>query len=66
MKLVDALIKHHRPALHVHGHWHFDYGRTHKIGTKIVGLNCNMTDAALLDRSTLLWTRTPEGTEGTR
>ena len=62
MKRVDALIKHHRPALHVHGHWHFDYCRTHKTGTTIVGLNCNTTDASLLDRATLLWTRASEDT----
>ena len=62
MKLVDALINHHRPALHVHGHWHFDYCCVHKTGTTIVGLNCNTTDPAYLDRATLLWSHTNEET----
>ena len=58
MKSVDALIRRHRPTLHVHGHWHSRYSRTHKTGTITEGLNCNELDSAYLDEATLLWSRT--------
>ena len=57
MKRVDALIRHHRPTLHIHGHWHSRYERLHKNGTRVIGLDCNQLDSAYLDDSTLLWSR---------
>ena len=60
MKRVDTLIRHHRPSLHVHGHWHANYSRAHKNGTIITGLNCNELDSSYLDEATLLWSRPPE------
>lgn len=58
MKSVDKLIRHHRPTLHVHGHWHTKYERPHKSGTLTIGLDCNQLDPAYLDEATLLWSRT--------
>ena len=58
MKSVDTLIRRHRPALHVHGHWHSQYTSQHKNGTIIAGLNCNELDSTYLDEATLLWSRT--------
>ena len=58
MKRVDTLIQHHRPTLHMHGHWHTNYVRPHKNGTVTVGLNCNELDPTYLDEATLLWSRT--------
>jgi len=60
MKLIDALIKKHRPMRLMHGHWHSRYDRRHAKGTIITGLDCNQLDAAYLDDSTLLWSRAPE------
>lgn len=57
MKRVDKLIRHHRPTLHVHGHWHTRYTRQHKRGTVIEGLNCNELDSTFLEEATLLWSR---------
>lgn len=57
MQCVDALIRHHRPPLHVHGHWHTRYARQHPVGTTVVGLNCNELDPAYLEEATLLWSR---------
>jgi len=58
MKRVDTLIRHHRPSLHVHGHWHTKYSRPHKNGTTVItGLNCNELDSTYLDEATLLWSR---------
>lgn len=57
MKHVDKLIRHHRPTLHIHGHWHTAYTRTHKNGTITIGLNCNELDSSYLDEGTLLWSR---------
>lgn len=54
MQQIDALIRRHRPALHVHGHWHRKYERQHEIGTRIVGLDCNN---ASLEDAILLWSR---------
>jgi hypothetical protein len=56
MERVDALIRRHRPQLHVHGHWHVKYEREQE-GTAIVGLDCNTLDPAYLDAATLLWSR---------
>lgn len=64
MKHVDALIRRHRPALHVHGHWHVRYTRQHKVGTIIAGLDCNQLDSTYLDSSILLWSRTQGIVEG--
>ena len=58
MKRVDKLIQHHRPTLHMHGHWHTNYTRPHKNGTITTGLNCNELDSTYLDEATLLWSRT--------
>ena len=58
MTRVDTLIRHHRPKLHVHGHWHARYTRQHDVGTIIEGLDCNQIDAAQIGRSVLLWART--------
>lgn len=55
MARVDALIRHHRPKLAVHGHWHSRYSRLHEIGTNVTGLDCNQ--ASYLDDSVILWTR---------
>ena len=60
MKLVDKLIRHHRPSLHIHGHWHTRYTRQHKVGTIVAGLNCNEIDPTYLDEATLLWSRGAE------
>lgn len=60
MKCVDALIKKHRPPLHVHGHWHTRYDRRHMTGTIVTGLDCNQLDSTHLDDSTLLWSRDPQ------
>ena len=57
MKRVDALIQHHRPEIHVHGHWHSKYERLHKTGTRIIGLDCNQNDPTYLRDSALLWSR---------
>jgi hypothetical protein len=61
MKKIDALVRHHRPILHVHGHWHHRYQRQHEVGTCIEGLDCN---AALFEDTVLRWSRPSE--EGTR
>ena len=58
MKYVDKLIRRHRPALHVHGHWHSRYTRPHKNGSITEGLSCNELDSTYLDEATLLWSRT--------
>jgi hypothetical protein len=55
MRQIDALIKRHRPKLHVHGHWHHHYERRHAVGTRIVGLDCN---EARFEDAVLLWERT--------
>jgi hypothetical protein len=60
MKLIDALIVHHRPQLHIHGHWHTYYKRLHASGTLVIGLDCNQLDSTYLEDSTLLWSRTQE------
>lgn len=60
MKRVDALIRRHRPSLHIHGHWHSRYTRQHKNGSIIEGLNCNEIDPTYLDDATLLWSRSPD------
>jgi hypothetical protein len=60
MKYVDKLIRRHTPLLHVHGHWHCRYERTHTVGTRIEGLDCNKIDPSFLDDSTLLWSRKDE------
>lgn len=57
MKRVDALIRRHRPEIHVHGHWHSKYERRHKNGTRIIGLDCNQNDPTYLRDSVLLWSR---------
>jgi len=57
MDFVDRLIRHHKPTLHIHGHWHTQYSRTHKNGTLTIGLNCNEIDSSYLDEATLLWSR---------
>lgn len=57
MECIDALLSHHRPTRHFHGHWHFRYGRMHKSGTIITGLDCNQRDPTNLNNSTHLWTR---------
>lgn len=57
LRHVDTLIRHHRPALHIHGHWHVRYTRQHETGTIVAGLDCNQRDAAYLEASTLLWSR---------
>ena len=54
MQQVDGLIRRHRPALHVHGHWHWRGDRRHEIGTHLVGLDCNN---ARFEDAVLLWTR---------
>ena len=56
MKCVDKLIRHHRPALHVHGHWH-TRATTHRDATRIEALDCNQFDPTYLDDSVLLWSR---------
>jgi hypothetical protein len=53
MEMVAALIDGHRPALHVHGHWHHLYSMR-RGSTRVVGLDCN---GAGLARATLLWSR---------
>lgn len=57
MKRVDKLIRHYRPQLHTHGHWHTRYDRQHKNGTISAGLNCNEIDPTYLDEAALLWSR---------
>jgi len=54
MERVDALIKKHRPTLHIHGHWHTHYSRQHEVGTRVVGLHYN--EAPFSD-AVLLWSR---------
>jgi len=60
MKIVDDLIRHHRPSLHAHGHWHVRYNRRHHVGTIVVGLDRDKLD---LDDATLLWSREQKKTE---
>jgi calcineurin-like phosphoesterase family protein len=59
MKRVDALIKRHRPPLHVHGHWH-TRATTRRGTTRIEALDCNQLDPAYLEDSVLLWSRSHE------
>jgi hypothetical protein len=59
MRRVDALIRKHRPRLHVHGHWHAR-ATTRRGATRVEALDCNQIDSAYLDNSTLLWTREQE------
>jgi len=54
LRRIDALLKKHRPPLHVHGHWHHRYDRQHETGTRIAGLDCN---AARFEDAVLLWSR---------
>ena len=60
MKIVDALIKKHRPLKLLHGHWHVKYEFRHAKGTLVTGLDCNQLDHTYLDDSTLLWSRDQE------
>lgn len=60
MKLVNDLIKKHRPQRLMHGHWHRHYERRHAKGTIVTGLDCNQLDSMYLDDSTLLWSRDPQ------
>lgn len=53
MAMVRGLVEHHRPPLHVHGHWHAKYS-THLGATKVVGLNCNF---AKFPDAVMLWSR---------
>lgn len=55
MKHIDKLIRHHRPELHIHGHWHRKYERQHVTGTHVVGLDCNF--AHFFEDAVLLWSR---------
>ena len=57
MDRIDMLVKHHRPELNVHGHWHARYERQHACGTRVVGLDCNQNDPAYLNNSALLRSR---------
>jgi hypothetical protein len=59
MKQIDAIIRHHRPALHIHGHWHRHYERQHQTGTHVVGLDCNF---ALFEDAVLQWSRAEAST----
>jgi hypothetical protein len=54
MQYVAALIKKHRPSLHVHGHWHRHLDRM-EFGTRSIGLDCNN---ARFEDAVLLWSRT--------
>lgn len=54
MAMVRELINHHRPLIHVHGHWHHSYTVLHACGTETVGLDCNY---APLTRALWLWNR---------
>lgn len=56
MKRVDALIRRHRPALHVHGHWH-TRATTYRGSTRVEALDCNQLDSSCLEDSVLLWSR---------
>ena len=56
MRYVDDLIRHHRPILHVHGHWHSKYSRG-RGRTIVEGLDCNQNDPTYLKDSVLLWSR---------
>lgn len=60
MQRVDMLVKHHRPDLHVHGHWHSRYERRHATGARVVGLDCNL---GRVDAAVLLWSRSEEETK---
>lgn len=59
MRYVDELIRHHRPRLHVHGHWH-TRATTSRGATRVEALDCNQLDSAYLSNSTLLWSRDTE------
>jgi len=56
MKHVDKLIRHHRPMLLAHGHWH-TRATTYRGTTRVEALDCNQNDPTYLDASTLLWSR---------
>lgn len=56
MGLVNKLIHHHKPTLHIHGHWHTR--ATTQCGvTRVEALDCNQLDPTYLDDATLLWSR---------
>jgi Calcineurin-like phosphoesterase len=55
MDMVRRLCDHHRPVLHVHGHWHHRYSIVRGT-TKIVGLHCNY---GRLGEAVMLWNRNP-------
>ena len=57
MRHIDTIVRHHRPTMHVHGHWHRRYERQHEIGTRVVGLDCN---TALFEDAVLLWSQPRE------
>lgn len=57
MERVAALIRHHRPLRHFHGHWHVRHDLAHGNGTVTHGLDCNQLDSSYLDDSTFLWSR---------
>jgi hypothetical protein len=59
MKQIAALIRHHHPTLHVHGHWH-TRATTHRGTTRIEALDCNN---ARLEDAVLLWSRASEPQE---
>ncbi len=51
---VAALIDHHRPGLHVHGHWH-SRSTTRRGSTRVEALDCN--HARFFADAVLLWSR---------
>jgi calcineurin-like phosphoesterase family protein len=56
MKIVDALIKKHRPLRLIHGHWH-TRATTQRGTTLVEALDCNQLDPTYLEDSVLLWSR---------
>lgn len=57
MDMIAKLIFHHRPALHVHGHWHARYS-ARRDATRVEGLDCNA--ARYFADSWMLWSRGAE------
>lgn len=53
MEKIRNLIEHHRPDIHVHGHWHYRYSTVHNNGTITYGLGSNFH----FSDATMLWSR---------
>ena len=56
MRHVDAIARHHRPELLIHGHWH-TRATTQRGATRVEAIDCN---TAPFNSAVLLWSRASE------